>query len=190
MNNIIKEDPVLWFPTYNMNSRDKDTYSNKTIGNGNYFFFSIDEGRFKDSQDYKDPSKNELNYSYSDKNETNNSFLGYEEPFDDFINIFNTNSNTEGIEGNILGEFIIDAYPSQNHRKNLFVTKKKGRAKICENKNKVHDKHSLDNLLTKIQVHFLSFIIDLSNDALKAQFGEKTSYNFKHLPYEIKKCQF
>ena len=37
------------------------------------------------------------------------------------------------------------------------------------------------------QVHFLSFVINLSNDALKAKFGEKTPFHFKHLSHGIKK---
>ena len=33
----------------------------------------------------------------------------------------------------------------------------------------------------------MSFIIDFSNDALKAEFGKKILYNFKQIDYQIKK---
>lgn len=66
------------------------------------------------------------------------------------------------------------------------LSTKRGRKKEGENI-KVHNKHSFDNILAKIQVHFLSFLINLGNDALKAEFGENTSYNFKNLPHKLKK---
>ena len=70
------------------------------------------------------------------------------------------------------------------------TTKKRGRkskSKKKREKKNIHSKKALDNLLTKIQAHFLNFLINLSNDALKTTFGEETSYNFKKLPYETKK---
>ena len=66
-----------------------------------------------------------------------------------------------------------------------FIKKKRGQ-KPKKEKNKMHGSDSFDNLLTKIQVHFFSFITDISNDALKAEFGEDT-FTFKNLPYEFKK---
>ena len=48
---------------------------------------------------------------------------------------------------------------------------------------KIHDKHSMDNLLRKIQVHYLSFIISYINDILKnLNYNEqflKIDYNYK-----------
>ena len=74
---------------------------------------------------------------------------------------------------------------------NLVKKRNKGRKphifNIENNKGKVHGKDSLDNLLSKIQVHFLSFIISLSNDALKTAYGEKISPKFKKISYRIKK---
>ena len=66
-----------------------------------------------------------------------------------------------------------------------FIKKKRGQKPKKEN-NKIHGSDSFDNLLTKIQVHFFSFITDFSNDALKAEFGEDT-FTFKNLPHEFKK---
>ena len=44
----------------------------------------------------------------------------------------------------------------------------------------------MDNILTKIQVHFFSFIIDIANDALFTEFKENNTYNFKGIDYKIK----
>ena len=44
----------------------------------------------------------------------------------------------------------------------------------------------MDNILTKIQVHFFSFIIDIANDALFTEFKEENTYNFKGIDYKIK----
>lgn len=59
--------------------------------------------------------------------------------------------------------------------------------KNVNNKSKFHGKDRLDNLLSKIQVHFLSFLISLSNDALKTVYGDNTSLKFKKISYAIKK---
>ena len=59
--------------------------------------------------------------------------------------------------------------------------------KSVNNKSRFHGKDRLDNLLSKIQVHFLSFIISLSNDALKTAYGEKIPPKFRKISYEIKK---
>ena len=38
----------------------------------------------------------------------------------------------------------------------------------------------------KIQVHFLNFLIDLSNDVLKTELGKDYEYNFIHINYKSK----
>ena len=51
-----------------------------------------------------------------------------------------------------------------------------------------HKSKDFDNLQTKIQVNFINFIVDISNDALLAEFGKKIKkYNFKDISYDIKK---
>lgn len=73
----------------------------------------------------------------------------------------------------------------------LVINKKRGRKRLSEEKKdnikKEHSNLSLDNLLAKIQVHFLSFIISLSNDALKKEYGKNTKLKFIQLSYNIKK---
>jgi len=66
--------------------------------------------------------------------------------------------------------------------------KKRGKHKQSIGLNdKIHINSDFDNLQTKIQVHFLSFIIHISNDALITEFGQNTFYNFKDISYKIKK---
>ena len=116
-------------------------------------------------------------------------------PYKDFI--FEDNFNIDFQETEQNSESIIE-YNSVNISNNLnankkkikfhteeFIKKKKGQ-KPKKEKNKMHGSDSFDNLLTKIQVHFFSFITDISNDALKAEFGENT-FTFKNLPYKFKK---
>ena len=47
-------------------------------------------------------------------------------------------------------------------------------------KEEVHGKGSFDNLQRKIQVHFQNFIINLCNDALKAEY-KRSRYSFKKI---------
>ena len=39
----------------------------------------------------------------------------------------------------------------------------------------------------KIQVNFITFLINLANDAIKTVFGKKTKYFFKDVKYGLKK---
>ena len=105
-------------------------------------------------------------------------------PLDYFFDTFKIKIN------NPFGEdIIIDRIDYKKYFR-ITTTKKRGRkskSKKKGEKKKIHSKKDLDNLLTKIQAHFLNFLINLSNDVLKTEFGEDTSYNFKKLPYETKK---
>ena len=51
----------------------------------------------------------------------------------------------------------------------------------------IHDSMFSDNLLAKIQIHFLTFSINVSNDAIKTELGHKTNYNFKNINYSFKR---
>ncbi len=65
---------------------------------------------------------------------------------------------------------------------------KRGR-KILENqKNKnYHGSEDFDNILRKIQVNFISFLIKLANDAIKSVLGKKCAYFFRDIKYEFKR---
>ena len=65
----------------------------------------------------------------------------------------------------------------------------KNRGRIPKKKGqKIHTKTAFDNLQRKIQVNFISFIINVSNDALRSCYGKKNCLClFKDIPYDIKK---
>lgn len=69
---------------------------------------------------------------------------------------------------------------------NIKKYEKRGKVSLGRKKNE-HLSSDFDNVERKIQVHYLSFVIDFSNDALKAEFGKNTLYNFKQIDYQIKK---
>ena len=66
----------------------------------------------------------------------------------------------------------------------LLKNKKRGRHTNLKEKKKKHDKFTADNLLRKIQVHFLSFVVYFLNDILKS-FGIREK--FLKLDYKFKK---
>ena len=69
---------------------------------------------------------------------------------------------------------------------NLFLTKKykkKGRIKLNDTNRKTHNKMDDDNVLTKIQVDFLKFLIAFSNDVIEPYFGKY----FMPINYNIRK---
>ena len=73
-------------------------------------------------------------------------------------------------------------------KKTFVINKKRGRGRQTDNiKEKIHKSSDFDNLHTKIQVHFLNFIISISNDALATVFGSHKFGNFKNIDYKIKK---
>lgn len=75
---------------------------------------------------------------------------------------------------------------------NKYNKGKRGR-KVEELKNttkkprEVHGNKGFDNILRKIQVHFLTFMIDFSNDALKLELP-LLPYFFKQINTDIKEC--
>lgn len=96
-----------------------------------------------------------------------------------------TKTQTSIIKKNI---FNVNIEQEQQQEQNL-TKKKRGRMRKEKNSEdlnsspKIHDKHSMDNLLRKIQVHYLSFIISYINDILKnLNYNEqflKIDYNYK-----------
>ena len=66
--------------------------------------------------------------------------------------------------------------------------RKRGRKSLDSNKKtRVHGPSDDDNLLRKIQVHFLSFIVNFTNDIIKTLIDIKNPPLFKNLDYSIKK---
>ena len=52
---------------------------------------------------------------------------------------------------------------------------------------RIHEAYDYDNILRKIQVHFLTFIISFANDLIEAFIPNCKELRFKNLSYNIKK---
>ena len=70
------------------------------------------------------------------------------------------------------------------------INKKRGR--IPSNNSKLHTHSALDddNILRKIQVHFLTFLVSFTNDYIDALFPNKSKNNllhFRHIDYKLKR---
>ena len=104
-------------------------------------------------------------------------------------NIFNPFPSLYAIRYNNSFTKNINAIEKKN--KYLFKIKKilRGRKSKRDLNKKEHNKYDLDNILTKIQVHFFNFIINVSNDAIETILGKKNTffYKFKKIDYNIKK---
>ena len=147
----------------------------------------------------KDYELSSLNDSYSqaiENSDTNGTSKGEDLKLEDMRNIFqNTISNISDNEINITNPFYSLSQSSlfniqeENSllNKKRFKINRKGRKPIGHNVERRHNSITFDNLQSKIQVHFFSFIINISNDALVAYFGRNNTFNFKDITYEIKK---
>jgi len=63
---------------------------------------------------------------------------------------------------------------------------KRGRKRLkMENKKAIHRSNNFDNIQRKIQVHFLSFLINFCNDALKTEYTQ-FRHSFKQINYKSK----
>ena len=77
-----------------------------------------------------------------------------------------------------------DSYENKNKNKKRPGRKIKDEGK---HKRKIHDRYDEDNILTKIQVHYMNFVVNIANDAIKTIFKNKNKLCFKYIDYEIKK---
>jgi hypothetical protein len=122
------------------------------------------------------------------------------------INIFFKyliNKTDNAINQNIIGSNSSQFPPLQQEQKcqqlssdkkkvetegNVKVSKRRKRNEKNENiMRRVHTAADYDNILRKIQVHFLSFIINFTNDVINTLIDDKNVPKFKNLDYKIKK---
>lgn len=101
----------------------------------------------------------------------NTNFNDFQLPIPNIMNVIIDESNNKDTS-------------SQSNSSNNLLPRKRGRQRTINNENiKMHDKFSTDNLLRKIQVHYISFIVSFLNEILeqldfKQQFL-KLDYVFK-----------
>ena len=90
---------------------------------------------------------------------------------------------------------------SSPYRPPNFITKKRmnrGR-KIDDNnckmkgdnkcKRKTHTSNFIDNTLCKLQIHFLNFLVNFSNDAIRTAFGKEQKYRKDNTSLKFKKIE-
>ena len=140
---------------------------------------SIDDISYDYIESHSINSKNYLFDTFSE--EYNNPKEGKDNlSEEEFLKIFPNNNSAKDN---------LDLWDKRNEGKKLFETKfigKKKRGKQTRNIKKFpHLSTDSDNLQRKIQVHFFNFIINLSNDAIKAVLGSK-AYNLKLMKIDHK----
>ena len=80
--------------------------------------------------------------------------------------------------------------PSPENTKTLNEKKRfRGRKGIQENNldKRIHSASDDDNVLRKIQVHYLTFLVNFTNDVIKTFIEDKNVPQFKNLDYKFKK---
>ena len=159
------------------------------------------------SNDLNNSKLEEIIISFENKFEKNSYFFNNDIPLEKlyFIEPTSINSNTREFSNNSLDNRIeeiksdkpsesnfhiknevIELEENEESKINLFLTKKykkKGRIKLNDTNRKTHNKMDDDNVLTKIQVDFLKFLIAISNDVIEPYFGKY----FMPINYSIRK---
>ena len=92
----------------------------------------------------------------------------------------------------------LDLMNSSPNKQPLFIiNKKKNRGRKINEKNykrKIHTNNYIDNILCKLQIHFINFLVDFSNDAIKTIFSKDKNnkklikgLRFKKIEHGIKR---
>ena len=112
------------------------------------------------------------------ENLSKNQYSNFDMIFINFLDLISNDLSKVNEDDNIIKE--IEAKPETRNKENInnkFEVKKineRGR-KATTNKllGKKHKKTDNDNIQTKIQVHFINFLINMVNDAVKTEFDSK-----------------
>ena len=151
---------------------------------------------------FSNESKN-LYQTHFNHVETQNTYYPNLFPRFDPINLFNPssinhidtlNSSEESYISNDTNDNIFHFYPNIEPRATTVSFKihkieKRGRRMNKNKKNSTKEKHgkfSFDNIHTKIQVHFIRFLINLVNDAIFTEFKSRSKL-FKDIKYAEKR---
>lgn len=145
-------------------------YKNNTVNN-------------TDPKNNSNPINISENKANNDQNNKNNNIKGKNEIImkdkencQKFKIIKNCDKNEEKIGENLIN----------NEKSAIPNRKKRGRKPKKENKRE-HNAFDQDNIIRKIQVHYLSFIIYFVNDLIQGILPNKKDLNFKNINYELKK---
>lgn len=82
----------------------------------------------------------------------------------------------------------IDSQITKNIAFKTVLYHKRGRKEKYQKKGKKsHGSEDFDNIIRKIQVSFINFLINLANDSIKTKLGENSNFCFKYVKYKFKK---
>ena len=81
---------------------------------------------------------------------------------------------------------IKDSSEANSMKLEKILYKKRGRKSLKIGKRQ-HSALDDDNIIRKIQVHFISFIIDITNDLIRSVYPNNKNIYFKSINYEFKK---
>ena len=99
--------------------------------------------------------------------------------------IISSNNNSQNNSSKIF-QVINSETSKKNENENSSKYIKKGRKYNILNK-RIHTGGDDDNLIRKIQVHFITFIINFCNDIINALITDKYAPHFKDIDHQIKK---
>ena len=105
----------------------------------------------------------------------------------DFSNNMNLSSKNNDSQDIIISKPLFEISSEANLEKGKKHIKRGRKILTVSKNNRVHSASDDDNLLRKIQVHYLTFIINFVNDVIKTLINNKFPPLFKNLDYAIKK---
>jgi len=76
---------------------------------------------------------------------------------------------------------------NENKFQCTLLTNKRGRKQINQSNKKIHSALDDDNILRKIQVHYISFITNFINDIIRVFIKTRIVPYFKNIDYKLKK---
>ena len=149
---------------------------------------------------YEELSVDESNFELEEPTNNLDSIPDYNKIIDTaFENIFSCDIQDSDKKNDDKGEelkryYILKANENveitQEEKKHLLfdvthLKQKRGRTIISKRNRKVHDSSFADNIITKIQIHFLTFMINFLNDCIHSQYKNRKKV-FKHFNHPNK----
>ena len=134
-------------------------------------------------------NKNLVNNNINENKSTTNSNFSIQ-PINPSLNIDLTAPSSSEIyeKYSIKPLFFVSSETTNTFEQKLKKHLKRGRKTRSTNINKrIHSASDDDNIMRKIQVHFLSFVINYVNDVIRSLINKKNVPLFKNLDYKIKK---
>ena len=158
------------------------------------------EKRYYDAFNPEKSDVSEISYNEENNIILHNEYNDIHEP--QKINSMETNISKDEFEENNEYNFIEIIQHNKNNNENTSKGKKffnvktlinRGRKRINlegeKNNQKKHKKTDLDNILTKVQVHFITFIVNITNEIKSRVIKQDqfNQFNFLDIDYNLKK---